>query len=335
MAKGKEKSSTAPQPKQKAAPKSSHYCLYITAILIAVAAYFLGFLDFGIEDYEKFHHERVQNFYGQILVDYHEYHGGYLTFGLWKNYTTGERITKYEEAAENLYEELARRGNITKDSQLLDVACGMASQDVYLYNRFGCNITAVDLLDKHISIGQQKMIKRGLQDKVKLVHASATNLPFANESFTHVMCAEGGPHMHTREQFWRETMRVLKPGGVFTFSETTITDPNPNFIVRLMYRAVGYLWRCSHDNFYDNTEYIKKLEAIGFTDIKLIGTNLDVYPDYQKNSWDDREQLYQVRGKIVTWGGALIDVFLRAMSEYELIDYVLVTGVKPLNPKKV
>jgi microcystin synthetase protein McyJ len=328
MANKKEKGSTTAAPR---AAKSGgrNWCLIISAILAVVAAYFLGFLDFGIEDYEKFHHERVQNFYGQILVDYHDYHKGYLTFGLWKNYTTAERITKYEDAAENLYEELARRANLTKNSQLLDVACGMASQDVYLYNRFGCNITAVDLLDKHINIGRQRMEKNGLADKVKLVHASATNMPFANESFTHVLCAEGGPHMHTREQFWRETMRVLKPGGVFSFSETTVTDPNPNWFVKLMYRATGYLWRCSLDNMYDNTEYVKKLEAIGFTDIKLVGTNLDVYPDYQKNSWEDREQLYKVRGRLVTWGGALIDVFLRALSEAELIDYVLVTGVKP------
>jgi len=324
------KKTTISKPR-KAAPRRSNLCIYITVAVVAVLAYFTGFFDFGIEDYEKFHHDRVRNFYGTILVDYHEYHGGYLTFGLWKNLTTNERITKFEDAAENLYEELARRANITKESDLLDVACGMASQDIFLYNKFGCNITAVDLLDKHIKIGQQKMRKAGLQDRIKLVNASATALPFPDESFSHVMCAEGGPHMHTREQFFKETMRVLRPGGVFAFSETTIVNPNSNILVQVAYRIVGYLWRCSLDNAYGNDEYIRKLEELGFTNIKLVGVNLDVYPDYQRSSWEDREQLYAVRGKIATWAGAIIDVLLRALSEAEYIDYVLVTGQKPLS----
>jgi len=143
--------------------------------------------------------------------------------------------------------------------------------------------------------------------------------------------------MHTREQFFKETMRVLKPGGTFAFSETTTAKKGPNefvnFLVGLSYRIVGYLWRCSHENFYDNEAYIQKLKQIGFVNIKLQGVNLDVYPEYQRSSWEDREQLYQVRGRMVTWGGALIDVFLRSLSEYEYIDYVLVTGQKPLNVK--
>jgi len=305
--------------------------LSVTVVFIAIVAYFTGFFDYGIEDYEKFHHERVMNFYGNILTDYHEYHGGYLTFGLWKNLTSGERITKFEDAAENLYYELAVRANLTKNSDLLDVACGMASQDVYLYKKFGANITAVDLLDKHINIGRKKLEKNGLTNKINLVHASGTNLPFANNSFTHVLNAEGGPHMHTREQFFRETMRVLKPGGVFAFSETTITKKNSGFLIPLVSRMTGYLWRCSPDNIYDNDEYIERLQKIGFTDINLIGVNLDVYPDYQISSWEAREELYVVRGKLVTWAGAFIDVLLRLLSEYEYIDYVLVTGKKPMS----
>jgi microcystin synthetase protein McyJ len=306
------------------------YCLAFLVVILAVLGYFTGLFDFGIEDYEKFHHERVQNFYGQVFVDYHNYHNGYLTFGLWKNYTSGEKINKYEEAAENLYYELAKRFNLTKDSKLLDVACGMASQDVYLHKMFGCNITAVDLLEKHVSIGQQRLQKAGITENVKLIQASATNLPLGNESFSHVLCAEGGPHMHTREQFFRETWRVLKPGGVFAFSETTVTQKKTGFLVDLALRITAYLWRCSTDNMYDNEEYINKLKSLGFTNIKLLSTNLDVYPDYQRNAWEDREQLYAVRGRIVTWAGAFIDVLLRAFSEYEYIDYVLVTGQKPL-----
>jgi len=305
--------------------------VYVFVALLAAGAYFTGFLDYGIEDYEKFHHDRVKSFYGTILVDYHEYHGGYLTFGLWRNLTTGEKINKFEDAAENLYDEIARRAGITSKTDVLDVACGMASQDVYLYNKYKCNITAVDLLDKHVAIGRQKLVKAGIQDKVRLINASGTALPFPDNSFGVVMNAEGGPHMHTREAFFKETMRVLRPGGVFSFSETTVAPPEKqSLLVRIAYRITGYLWRCSLDNMYDNAEYIRRLEAIGFTNIKLEGVNLDVYPDYQRSSWEDREQLYAVRGRLVTWGGAFIDVLLRALSEYEYIDYVLVTGQKPL-----
>jgi len=281
-------------------------------------------------DTAQTHHDRVEHFYNRILTDYHEFHKGYLTYGLWRNLTTGEIITDYESAAENLYAELVERMNLTKDSKLLDVACGMASQDVYLFRRYGCNITSVDLTKKHIEIGQKRLEREGLTDKVLLVHASATKMPFPDNSFSHILCAEGGPHMHTRQEFFQETMRVLKPGGVFAYSETTLQYAPENFFVQTLVNVTAYLWTVSLDNYYDNKEYIKRLSDIGFTNINLTSHNLDVYPPYQAGAWYDREALYPVRGKIVTWAGCVIDLLLRALSEMEIIDYVLVTGQKPL-----
>lgn len=82
MAKGNK-----PQPKE---ARGFNWCLSFFVLIVAIVAYFTGFFDFGIENYEEFHHERVKNFYGQILVDFHEYHGGYLTFG--KCFTIKKKI---------------------------------------------------------------------------------------------------------------------------------------------------------------------------------------------------------------------------------------------------
>jgi len=277
------------------------------------------------------HHDRVAGFYGTIITDYHEYNGGYLTYGLWRT-AKGEELATYKDAAENLYTEVADRIHMDGKSTVLDVACGMASQDVYLFRKYGANITAVDLTPQHVKIGNQRLKKIGLEDKIRLLEGSATDLPFPNKTFSHVFCIEGLPHFHTREDFFRETYRVLKPGGVFGYSDVTLQSmPGPsNFLATWFIRATAYLWTVSQENFYDNEEYVNKLKRLGFKDVKLTHHNREVYYQYQQNSYADREMLYPVRGFIMTWASLFLDYLLRKLSDWDWIDYILVTGTRPL-----
>src|SRR6476661_4133489 len=78
-------------------------------------------------------HERaVERLYSRGVHGQTEIHRGYLNFGLWDS-----GIEDYVEAAENLVDRIGTLLGLEPGSRLLDVACGMATQDIYLQRRFG------------------------------------------------------------------------------------------------------------------------------------------------------------------------------------------------------
>ena len=69
----------------------------------------------------------VERFYQPGVERYADYHGGMLNFGLW---TDGVR--DYRTASRKLIRRAATSIGLKAESRLLDVACGMGAQDVYL-----------------------------------------------------------------------------------------------------------------------------------------------------------------------------------------------------------
>src|SRR5436190_5076471 len=167
-------------------------------------------------------HERaVEDFYSAGTHNYGDFHGGYLNFGLWENGNED-----YVGAAENLVVQMGGMLGLDGDSHLLDAAPGMGSQDVLLYEKFGHpRIDALDATWKHVQHGRRRAEEHRIQDKVVFHHGSATSLPFKNETFTHLMSIEGPEHFDTRERFFDEAYRVLKPGGVMVLSDYTLPRP--------------------------------------------------------------------------------------------------------------
>src|SRR5262245_57322707 len=167
---------------------------------------------------QRSHERAVEQFYSSGAENFGDFHGGYLNFGLWE-----EGIEDYLKAAENLVLRLGAMLGLDGGCHLLDVAPGMGAQDVLLYNRFGRpRIDALDATWKHVQHCRRRARENALEDKVAFHHGSATSLPFRDNSFSHVLSIEGPEHFNTRDRFFLEAYRVLKPGGVMALSDYTL-----------------------------------------------------------------------------------------------------------------
>ncbi|MDC0015493.1 class I SAM-dependent methyltransferase, partial [Flavobacteriales bacterium] len=76
--------------------------------------------------------------------------------------------------------------NIVKNiphSEILDVATGTGDLAIALSKLEGTNIIGVDIADKMLDVGRQKVLKKKLEGRVDLRNGDSLNLPFDDKQF--------------------------------------------------------------------------------------------------------------------------------------------------------
>ena len=74
-------------------------------------------------------------------------------------------------------------------------------------------IDGLNISRSQVQKARERVRAAGLEERVRLHLGSATRMPFGDASFDRVMALESAFHFDTREAFFREAFRVLKPGG--------------------------------------------------------------------------------------------------------------------------
>ncbi|MFE0761772.1 SAM-dependent methyltransferase [Streptomyces smyrnaeus] len=276
--------------------------------------------------YEVLDRMRDDGFYRDILGN----DSLYMNYGYW-----APGCTDHDDACQALAEELGEAAGIGAGDRVLDVGFGFAEQDFHwLRTRKPREIVGINVTPSQVAAAQQRAEELGFADRLDLRVGSATSLPFEDGSFDAVVALEASAHFHTRDRFFAEAFRVLRPGGILA-----TTDPLPAPAGTGGKSLLGRLdeWRRKRvipdENWYSRQVYAERLTSAGFapvtvrdvTDRVLVPNAEYVRERCAKLLRDPRYRSSKQKNSI-TWHVKLTE--LRATTR----EYVLASAEKPRDP---
>ena len=179
---------------------------------------------------------------------------------------------------------MAKTAGIDSDSIVLDLGCGNGTTAIWLTETFKCRVIGIDLSEVRIANAIVKS-KEHPDLTIQFKKASATELPFADESFTHVWSQATLYHVHHRENALEEIWRVLKDRGSLLFDDLVqpVKEVSPTS------RKIVYDRLLFHGTF-SHTAYQNKLQEVGFLVLKSDDLSPHLHRSYYILSREIQEQ---------------------------------------------
>jgi microcystin synthetase protein McyJ len=236
----------------------------------------------------------------------------WLNLGYWKTART------YPEAAQALAAKLAEAADLRASDALLDAGFGFGEQDLFWVQKYGvASIKGINITPSQVQRARARVKELGLEERIDLRLGSATELPFEAESFDKITALESAHHFDTREDFFQEAYRVLRAGGRLATADgvSSAGDNGLSLIRRMALRR----WCVPTANMYDRQEYCRRLEDIGFVNVRGESIRNYVFPGCLK---------YQsLRNNGVSIYDAVVELTQEEIDQCLGIDLWKVTGI--------
>jgi cyclopropane fatty-acyl-phospholipid synthase-like methyltransferase len=256
--------------------------------------------------------------------------GLYLNLGYWREADT---IDGASDALAGLVGQSAGMGPGTT---VLDCGFGFGDQDI-LWARtlkpdriIGLNITA-----SQVDLARRRVTEAGLDDRIDLRLGSATEMPIAPDSVDCVVALECAFHFRTRERFFREAWRVLRPGGRVVTADIIPTAASSRRVRRLQQRLSWWLVASKFAIPAENAEtrpvYHSRLALCGFEQIRVESIRDHVYAPLRGYLRAHPAALRRLH--VVARAAARLALRFDSTAVYRGLDYILATAVKPRLPR--
>jgi ubiquinone/menaquinone biosynthesis C-methylase UbiE len=160
----------------------------------------------------------------------------------------------------------------TENSSLLDVGCGSGILIKNLINgNRGMKLFGLDITPKMVEVAKRKFANN---PNVEITLSSAVNMPYKDNSFDYVTCANSFHHHPDPVKSAKEMVRVLKLGGKLLILDMCIEGLLRKILFKVenIYHNEGKVFRLTNQEMYDLYQKVglKQIEQSTFLYFTLV-----------------------------------------------------------------
>ncbi len=150
-----------------------------------------------------------------------------VNMGYWVGIQTHEPEA-IERAVFALFDRVAEGARIEAGMHVLDAGCGFGTNGLHLLQKHGAaRVTGLNVSSVQLETAARRTKAAGLEERVEWVLGDVTKMPVADASVDRVVSVEAAFHFDTRDLFFAEAHRVLRPGGFLSLVDLVAPPPAP------------------------------------------------------------------------------------------------------------
>jgi len=160
----------------------------------------------------------VVSYYDRTWVDYRLVWLNERDLAIHFGYHDG-RVRSHSESLINTNRVLADLAGIKPGDRVLDAGCGIAGSGVWLTENRGATVVGITPVRSQVDRARARIRKRNLHRRLTVEQADYVSTGFADASFDVVWALESVCHARSKASFYRESARLLRPGGRLVMAE--------------------------------------------------------------------------------------------------------------------
>ncbi|HHB92228.1 MAG TPA: class I SAM-dependent methyltransferase [Thioploca sp.] len=168
------------------------------------------------------------------------------------------------EASRKTVHRLANLVTLNGKTKVLDIGSGYGGTARYLAKISDCQVDCLNLSETQNQRNRQLNAEQNLTDKITVIDGSFENIPAEAEKYDLVLSQDAILHSGNRRQVLAETLRILKPGGDFIFTDPMQSDDCPTGVLQPV------LDRIHLDSMGSIEFYSKTAMELGFKKVQII-----------------------------------------------------------------
>jgi len=268
----------------------------------------------------------VADIYELIATDALSRDGLYLNLGYWR------AADDIDAACRALVELLGKAAVLGPADRVVDVGFGFGDQDIHWMRAFQPRaIVGLNITRSQVREARRRVAEEGLDGRIELLQASATEMPLPDGGFDKVLALECAFHFDTRARFLAEARRVLRPGGRVAVGDIIRAPMAASARGRAWqdwsWHMAARTWGIPRANAETRASYRKTLLDAGFTNVRIESIRDAVFAPLHRHLAAHPELVRRVH----PLARGPLQLALQAEPEtlYAALDYVLVTADTP------